>query len=421
MTSPSDEARELVRTGFVELGRAMAGIGGVHLAIADRVFKAVGPGGLPARVAHDAISKSVYATLRGGAGLAGAGAGAAVALRRGAEAHPLSTTRGGSLVIGALNGLYGDTLEREGSALAQPMSVRVGGHPVAAERDALAAAFPGARGRLVVFVHGLMETEHGWELYTERTGGSYGERLAEDLAITPVHIRYNTGRHISENGLSLHELLDELAAAWPAPLHEIALVGHSMGGLVARSACHQADAAGASWVRRVRHVVSLGTPHMGAPMAQAVHYLAHGLSALPETRPFGDFFKRRSAGIRDLRHGSLVDADWHDKDPDALRAAALQEVPLLQGATHHFVAATITHDPQHPLGRLIGDWLVLQPSASGVGRTRRIGFRDEDGRHLGGTNHIALLNHPAIYEQLRQWLSVSPEPEVPALPAPAPV
>ena len=49
-----------------------------------------------------------------------------------------------------------------------------------------------------------------------------------------------------------------------------------------------------------------------------------------------------------------------------------------------------------------------------------LGFRDEDGRHLGGTNHIALLNHPAVYEQLRQWLSVSPEPEVPALPAPAP-
>jgi alpha-beta hydrolase superfamily lysophospholipase len=28
---------------------------------------------------------------------------------------------------------------------------------------------------------------------------------------------------------------------------EIALVGHSMGGLVARSACHQAAEAGRSW------------------------------------------------------------------------------------------------------------------------------------------------------------------------------
>ncbi len=158
---------------------------------------------------------------------------------------------------------------------------------------------------------------------------------------------------------------------------------------------------------------------MGAPMAQGVHYLSHALSLLPETRPFGAFFRRRSAGIRDLRHGSLVDEDWRDVDPDALRAAAVAEVPLLPGATHHFVAATISRNPQHPLGRMIGDWLVLAPSASGISRSRRIGFRDEDGRHLGATNHIALLNHPAVYEQLRQWLSVSPEPAVPALPAPA--
>jgi pimeloyl-ACP methyl ester carboxylesterase len=261
-----------------------------------------------------------------------------------------------------------------------------------------------------------METEHGWQLRAARTDGSYGARLERELQVTAVDIRYNTGRHISDNGASLHELLEELTAAWPVPLREIALVGHSMGGLVARSACHQGDAAGASWVRRVRHVVSLGTPHMGAPMAQGVHYLAHGLSALPETRPFGNFFKRRSAGIRDLRGGSLVDADWRDKDPDALRAAALQEVPLLKGATHHFVAATITRDARHPLGRVVGDWLVLSPSASGRARARTIGFRDEDGHQLGGTNHIALLNHPAVYAQLCRWLSVSPEPEVPALP-----
>ncbi len=221
----ADEARELARTGFDELGRAMAGIGGVHLAVAERVFRAVGPTGRPARTAHDIVSKGVYAALRGGAGAIGAGAGAAVALRRGAEASPLSETRAGSLVIGALNGLYGDTMEREGSALAQPMTVRVRGRAVPLEPDALAAAFPHARGRIVVFVHGLMETEHGWRLRAERTGGSYGDRLAEDLCVTPVDIRYNTGRHISENGAALGELLEELTAAWPAPVREIAIVG----------------------------------------------------------------------------------------------------------------------------------------------------------------------------------------------------
>src|SRR2546428_12795921 len=100
-----------------------------------------------------------------------------------------------------------------------------------------------------------------------------------------------------------------------------------MGGVVARSACHQALLRGAEWVTSVRHVISLGTPHTGAPLEQSVHYLTAALSALPETRPFGAFFRRRSSGIRDLRRGSLVDADWRGCDPDALRARACEEVP----------------------------------------------------------------------------------------------
>lgn len=133
------------------------------------------------------------------------------------------------------------------------------------------------------------------------------------------------------------------------------------------------------------------------------HERGHGSAGA--RRAFSAFLRRRSAGIRDLRQGSLVDEDWRDRDPDALRGAACAEVPLLEGATHCFVSATLTTDQSHPLGRLLGDVLVLVPSASGRSRTRRLGFRDEDGRHLGGTHHLALLNHPAVYERLRAWLS----------------
>jgi hypothetical protein len=48
---------------------------------------------------------------------------------------------------------------------------------------------------------------------------------------------------------------------------------------------------------------------------------------------------------------------------------------------------------------------VLHPSASGRGRTRRIPFRDDDGLHVGGAHHLALLNHPGVYERLRDWLA----------------
>ena len=91
-----------------------------------------------------------------------------------------------------------------------------------------------------------------------------------------------------------------------------------------------------------------------------------------------------------------------------LRAKACQEVPLLEGATHCFIAATIMRAEHHPLSRLIGDLLVLQPSASGRSRARRIPFEAEYGMHLGPANHLALLNHPKVYARLRDWLSVSP-------------
>jgi dienelactone hydrolase len=399
-----DELRALSRLAAAELGGGAGGIGGVHDAIARRVFGALGPSARPVQVTHDAIARGVYASVRGAAIAAGHAADQALRMRDAGDGRPLSSSPRGAVALAVLSGLQGDALERAGSPLHHPLAVRVRGRVVAPERDALSTAFPHATPRLVVFVHGLMETEHAWRLGGRET---YGERLARDLGCTPVDVRYNSGLRISRNGRSLADLLDELTAAWPVEPEQIALVGHSMGGLVARSACHQGAQDGQAWVERVRHVVSLGTPHLGAPIAQGVHYAAEAFHAVPETRPFGRFLRRRSAGIRDLRHGSLVDRDWEGRDPDALRVAACEEVPLLAGAAHCFVTATVTRDARHPVGRLVGDALVLPASAAGRGRTRRIPFRAEDGLHVGGAHHLALLNHPAVYAQLRGWLDGS--------------
>ena len=394
-----DEAAALVRLGFEELRGFTESVGTTQRDIAGRVFGYV-PAGRPIKFVHDTVARGVVGALGGAATAAGRGAGTLVE-RRPRPERPLSATSRGGLGISVLNGLVGDRLEREGSPLAQPMAIRVDGLAVTPDRASLARAFPAATPRLVVFLHGLMESERGWHL-----GGreDYGSRLARDLGCTPVYVRYNSGRHISENGRSLSDLLGQVVAEWPVEVEEVALVGHSMGGLVSRSACYIAALDEAPWVEHVRHVISLGSPHMGAPLEQAVHYLSAGLHKLPETRMMSTFLRRRSAGIRDLRQGSLVDEDWRERDPEALRAAACQEVPLLEGATHCFVSATVTRSPRHPLGRVIGDTLVLVPSASGRSRTRKLGFEAEFGLHVGGTHHIALLNHPAVYEKLHAWL-----------------
>ena len=393
------ELSALTTLGFDELARASGGIGSIQRAVSGRVFRMVGPGAMLVRPVHEGITRGVYRGLGAGTRAVGMVAGAAAARR---EGRLISSTPMGSAAIAAITGLRGDALVEEGSPLAQPMAVRVAGEPLALEPEAVAAAFPAATRRIVVFVHGLMTTEFSWAL-----GGRerFGDRLAREIGCTPVYVRYNTGRHISENGRSLCQLMEQLLAAWPVEADEIALVGHSMGGLVARSACCHAAEADADWARLIRHSVSLGTPHMGAPLEQAVHVLSAGLARLPETRPFANFLRRRSGGIRDLRRGSLVDEDWRDCDPDALRGAACAEIPLLEGATHCFVSATVTRSDRHPVGRLIGDTLVLKPSASGRGRTRRIPFEDEYGMHLGRASHFALLYHPAVYEKLRAWLA----------------
>ncbi|MFD4367959.1 hypothetical protein [Rhodococcus sp. NPDC058521] len=71
-----------------------------------------------------------------------------------------------------------------------------------------------------------------------------------------------------------------------------------MGGIAIRSACHLAALEEADRIGSVRQTVSLGTPHLGAPLEQFVHRV----TAAP-------------------------------------RAAAYSEVPLLPDAAHYFVSA----------------------------------------------------------------------------------
>ena len=189
---------------------------------------------------------------------------------RGAAAgrhSPAGSTPRSNLALAVLNATLGDELADQGSPLAIPMAVRRDRADVAPRRDALEVAFPEATSKVAVFVHGLGETEESWRLHADRHGcgteSTYGSRLAQDLGYTPVYLRYNTGLHISENGRHLTALLDDVVAAWPAPVAELILVGHSMGGLVARSACHYAQQRSHSWVSTLRHVFYLGSPIWG--------------------------------------------------------------------------------------------------------------------------------------------------------------
>lgn len=342
---------------------------GVHAAIADRVFGRLGPAALPARALHDGISTAVYAGVRVGI-KAGGRTGALVAKARGTDPEIVSRTKRGSQVQSIVNGLIGHELALENDPLATQMGLWRDGLPISVEE------LPGHSRDIVVLVHGLFETERSWG-----AAGSYGERLSDD-GWSPLHVRYNTGLPVIENGRKLAWLLDEIVERWPVPVRRIALVGHSMGGLVARCA----GAEGGVWREHLTHVACLGSPHQGSWLEQFVHRAAETLRRVPEVAPLGGILDQRSAGIRDLRDG--IDAG-----------------PLLDGVHHLFLGATLTADPKHPIGLVFGDFLVRESSARGP---RDIEVEVDDCVHLSGLTHFHLLNHEQVFEHLERFLARQP-------------
>jgi pimeloyl-ACP methyl ester carboxylesterase len=381
---------------------------GMHAGIADRVFGSIGPQATSTRIIHDGLTRAIYSGVDRGIRRASNAVGAVASEIWGDDGdEALESRPGAAEAIAAVNGLYGDQLATRDNRLAGTMAIRRRGEAVQLTAESLASAFPTATGRVAVFLHGWCHTERWWsrrprEGCEDTDTRRYGERLRDDLGFTPVYLRYNTGLHVSANGRTLAEMLDRLHAQWPVPIAELVLVGHSMGGLVVRSACHYGAQQEHRWTDAVSHVVCLGSPHLGADLEKGVNIASWALARLPETRAIASFLNARSDGIKDMRFGACLEEDWRDADPDEFLRDRCHEVPFLPGATYHFVATTAAP----PLvGAIAGDHLVRSQSASGQGKSRRIPFEAEHGLTLTGLNHFDLLNHPLVYAKLRDWLA----------------
>ena len=396
------ELRAAGRLGGLAFNGLVSRIEQVHQAVGRRAFGPTGSAGVPARLVHDTVARGTYLAVRTVGTVAGTAAGHAASLF-GAAGQPAGREPAGNLALAALNAVAGDRLGPGLEPLAIRMAVRAGGRDVGLTADEVAAAFPHATPRLAVFVHGLAETDDSWR---RRAGDSapYGDRLQAEFGYTPVYVRYNTGLHVSDSGHDLAGLLGALEAAWPEQVQEILLAGHSMGGLVIRSACHYGREASVGWVERVRHVFYLGSPHMGAPLARAAGVAGWVLSKVPETRPFAALAAGPSS-VRDLRHGYVLDDDWACCGPGCCLRDHRSEAPLLADASHYAISATVTADPASPLGAVVGDLLVQPASAHGRrGSRQHIPFPVHLGRGFGGMHHFDLLNHPDVWAAIRGLL-----------------
>ncbi len=343
----------------------------VHMNVLNKAI------GTPAIRPVAGVTSLVYRSIKGATGLVGGGLDAV--LGRLAPALGETGWPGREALVAALNGVLGDRLAASANPLAIAMQLRVAGPPT---------------GRIVLLAHGLCMNDQQWL----RDGHDHGALLARARGYTPVYLHYNSGRHIADNGSELAQQVQQLVDGWPVPVTELVVVAHSMGGLVARSACHVAQENGLGWLKQLSRMVFLGTPHQGAPLERGGNWV-HVLTDLSVySAPFSRLAKIRSAGITDLRHGSLLATDHDGRDRFAHGAPLPAVVALPAGVACLAIAAVL--GKQDATG---SDGLV--PAASALGQHRDPARTlDLDRRVVLETNHMQLLSSAEVAQHLLEWL-----------------
>ena len=363
------------------------------------------------------IAGVVYRTVRGVTRVVGGGIDAGLALLSPALAG-VPNVPAREAVLSALNGVLGDHLAESKNPLAITMQLRHHGHALTLAREAITAQLPKVTGKIVVLVHGLCMNDLQWKSTGDNVtkAHDHGAALQRDLGFTPVYLRYNSGLHVSINGREFAATLKALLAAWPVPMESLVIVAHSMGGLVSRSAFHYGRKARHAWCKSLDKIVFLGTPHLGAPLERGGHWIDILLGATPYASPFAKLGKVRSAGITDLRHGSLLDEDWLDQDRFEPALDSLTPVRLPASVGCYTIAATIDDGAKSKSvraagKRLLGDGLVPLTSALGsaLGKhddpKRNLKFPPEHQCVLHGVNHMELLKAAQVYPALKAFVA----------------
>jgi pimeloyl-ACP methyl ester carboxylesterase len=336
--------------------------------------------GLVAPRVTGGVTRLVYRSVRGVMRLVGHGLDLALGEIAGRQTDK-ATTPEREIALAALNGVLGDHLAATANPLALKMQFR------------RKESGPKPGGRIIVLIHGLCMSDLQWT----RRDHDHGTALARDFGATAVYLSYNSGLHISTNGRALAESLEALITQWPAPVEDLVIIGHSMGGLVARSACHYAEEADYCWRRKLNKLIFLGTPHHGARLERIGHWVEGIVGQIPYASGIARLAKIRGAGVTDLRHGALLDEDWN--------AARPRIVALPQGVACYAIAARLAAGNAGLKDRLIGDGLVTVASATGDHRDPARNLRIPADRRWVGVEmgHFDLLSRPDVYEQIARW------------------
>lgn len=304
-------------------------------------------------------------------------------------------------LVSVLNGVLGDYLLQQQNPIALPMVMY--DHYGEVQQGDLA-------GHVTIFVHGLCMNHLDWS--TRRYEGIGEKLLAQRDHNTMLYLNYNTGRRISANGRSLANTLEDLITRNPE-ISSINLIGHSMGGLVSRSALFYGKQNMHQWLHLTENLVCLGSPHHGAGLERFGFTLQEKIGRFPLVKMIGHLVNIRSNGILDLRHGSVRDDDWEHND---VRIGFMDDnrkpAPIPSHINTFLVAGTIEFENRHNKAlRILGDYLVSVKSALGEHPNSRFRLKVPESNKaiFYGLNHFDIQYHPLVAEQIARWFY--PEPK----------
>ncbi len=302
-----------------------------------------------------------------------------------------------------MNGVVGHRLEKRKSRLSIQMKLYHQGAPLGLTEKGLRSLGPSRKGKVCLLLHGSCNSENDWFFSKDRPE-NYGSLFESDFGHTPLYLRYNTGLHVSTNGRRLSDLLEKFIENYPGRIQEIVVIGYSMGGLILRSACHYARQDNRKWLRVAKRAFYIGSPHCGTHFEKFGKLTSLVLKSIPHlaTRAIGSLIDLRSDGIKDMRHGYLIDEDWKTKNADRLFHFKRNVIPLADSIHHYQITGTISKDENSRWARVFGDGLVHPASGAGVPTPK------SHIKILPGITHRALQRSPRVYEQIKSWYSQEP-------------
>ncbi|RLD77940.1 MAG: hypothetical protein DRJ10_11120 [Bacteroidetes bacterium] len=303
-------------------------------------------------------------------------------------------------IIPILNGLNGDLFEENKDPLTIKMNFRYHNKDISLNELASCYDFNQFNGKICILIHGLMGDEYMWKLMKQDDKNKIGDLLEKNASEHILYLRYNTGLHISENGRALSNLLEQFIELYGNKIKQINLIGHSMGGLVIRSAGYYADIQRQSWTDKLKIIFLIGVPNEGSYLAQMGFFINHLFRKLDisDDNYIARFMDARSNGIKDLSYAYLTDDDWLNENAENLEKLTVSKVRTIPGIKYYLIGGVLGKK-NNILSSYFGDGLVGSSSAL-TNELSTTSLENIESIIFENENHMSLLESKQVADYI---------------------